>query len=138
MSEIKKILDQRQEEYGDPETNFERIGIIWSVILNGKEPIPSWKVALMMDAVKTVRLIRNPNHKDSWNDKLGYTEIGIKIVDDSRIIRCNQCGSQHMDYFKCETCRIISERTAERRDNENLKKAGKTMIIKGNGEIGIR
>lgn len=76
---LTSILTERQEQYGSAEQNFNDIGIIWGALLR-IEPIPAYQVALMMDALKTVRCFNNPEHKDSWVDKLGYTEHGYKIV----------------------------------------------------------
>lgn len=78
--ELKKILDNRQEEYGDALGNFEKIGKIWGALLE-IEPIAPHQVALMMDALKTVRLFNNPKHEDSWIDKQGYIAHGIDIVN---------------------------------------------------------
>jgi hypothetical protein len=33
-----------------------------------------------MDSLKTVRVFNNPQHLDSWLDKLGYTQHGIEIT----------------------------------------------------------
>jgi len=76
---VDNILEERQEEYGNAAQNFTDIGIIWGALLR-IEPIPNYQVALMMDALKTVRCFNNPTHKDSWFDKEGYTELGLEIV----------------------------------------------------------
>lgn len=75
---IEEILENRQDIYGDAEKNFAITGKIWGALL-GSEEIPSWKVALMLDAYKTVRCVANPAHEDSWQDKLGYTIHGLEI-----------------------------------------------------------
>ena len=80
MSEkLKKILDDRQKEYGDPLLNFTDIGIIWGTLLR-IEPIPAYQVALLMDSLKTVRCFNNPSHEDSWLDKEGYVRHGMEIA----------------------------------------------------------
>jgi hypothetical protein len=38
-------------------------------------------VALMMDWVKTSRLIETIGHEDSWVDKAGYTGLGAEFVE---------------------------------------------------------
>lgn len=80
MSKIENILATRQEQYGSAEDNFEKIGKVWGALLD-TDPIPAYQVALMMDALKTVRLFRNPDHEDSWLDKEGYTKLGQKITN---------------------------------------------------------
>lgn len=79
MSKVDKVLENRQEEYGDALENFEKIGKIWGALLE-IDPIQPWQVALMMDSLKTVRLFKNPNHEDSWLDKQGYIYHGHDIV----------------------------------------------------------
>jgi len=76
---IDKILAERQDQHGSANVNFETTGRIWGAML-GIADIPNWKVALMMDAFKSVRCIANPTIDDSWNDKLGYTKHGHDIV----------------------------------------------------------
>lgn len=79
MAKVDQVLKERQKEYGDAENNFEKIGAIWAIMLE-VEKIPAWKVALMMDAVKSVRVLANPQHFDSWLDKMGYVRHGINII----------------------------------------------------------
>jgi hypothetical protein len=38
-------------------------------------------VALMMDWVKTSRLVETIDHEDSWIDKAGYTGLGAEFVE---------------------------------------------------------
>lgn len=76
---VKEILEERQDQYGDADKNFSDIGIIWGTLLE-IGAIPPEKVALLMDSLKTIRCFRNPNHKDSWLDKLGYVEHGLNIA----------------------------------------------------------
>ena len=79
MPQIDAILAARESEYGDARENFEKIGKVWAALLEIEE-IPAYQVALMMDALKTVRLFRNPDHEDSWLDKEGYTKHGREIA----------------------------------------------------------
>lgn len=79
MPQIDAILAARKSEYGDARENFEKIGKVWAALLE-IEDIPAYQVALMMDALKTVRLFRNPDHEDSWLDKEGYTKHGREIA----------------------------------------------------------
>lgn len=70
---LREILEERQMNHGDFYSNFLVIGKIWGALL-GIEPIEPYKVGLMMDAFKTVRAFRNPEHEDNWLDKFGYIE----------------------------------------------------------------
>jgi len=76
---VDAILELRQKEYGDAHTNFSAIGRGWGAML-GIEDVEPHLVALMMDFVKTIRLVANPTHADSWADKQGYCEHGRIIV----------------------------------------------------------
>lgn len=79
MPEVNDVLNDRQDEYGDAHANFTKIGKIWGALLD-IDPIESYQVALMMDALKTVRVFRNAQHKDSWVDKQGYTHLAQEII----------------------------------------------------------
>ena len=76
---LEEVLEKRETEYGDALENFEKIGKIWAALLDIDE-IEPYQVALMMDALKTVRAFNNPQHDDSWIDKLGYIKHAIEII----------------------------------------------------------
>ena len=76
---INNILEERQSIYGDAHTNFAATGRMWGALLF-IDDIPAWKVALMLDAYKSVRCVANPAYEDSWNDKIGYTQHGTEIA----------------------------------------------------------
>ena len=76
---IKDLLKERGKMYGDAADNFTAIGRGWGAILNIQD-IPPHQVALMMDFLKTIRCSISPTHEDSWNDKLGYSELGKRIA----------------------------------------------------------
>jgi Domain of unknown function (DUF6378) len=63
----------RQEAYGSPLVNHQRIADLWSVIL-GKEVQPH-EVALCMVATKMARLMQTPDHEDSVLDIAGYAQV---------------------------------------------------------------
>jgi len=70
----------RDEVYGDPITNHERIAELWSAILG--IDITKEEVVLCMIAVKMSRLCRSPEHADSWVDIAGYAAIGGEMTDE--------------------------------------------------------
>ena len=84
-----KILDEakrltasdRQDVYGDPNENHQRIADLWSVYLE-TEISPS-QVALCLSLVKIARLIESPNHLDSYIDLAAYSAIAGEISDAS-------------------------------------------------------
>lgn len=77
---VEEILAERLEEYGDAETEFTAIGRVWAGFLKLEDDIPAYQVALMMDALKSVRLFYNPYKADSWIDKEGYTKHGKEMM----------------------------------------------------------
>jgi len=71
------ISGQRAIDYGDAKDNFDRIAAGWNIIIeNADGPITAKHVALMMDWVKTARLLETIDHVDSWVDKVGYSALG--------------------------------------------------------------
>lgn len=78
------INGDRAKDYGDAHTTHERIAIGWDVIISGAleshGTVTAAHVALMMDWLKTVRLLQTLEHPDSWIDKLGYSAIGGEIA----------------------------------------------------------
>ena len=71
------ISGQRAVDYGDAKDNFDRIAAGWNIIVeNANGPITAKHVALMMDWVKTARLLETIDHNDSWIDKVGYSALG--------------------------------------------------------------
>ena len=72
------ITASRDEMYGDPRTYHQRIADLWSVIL-GVE-VDADEVILCMIAVKMSRLIKTPEHEDSWVDIAGYAALGGEIT----------------------------------------------------------
>lgn len=78
------INGTRAEDYGDAHENHARIAEGWNLILKGALNSHGYltpaHVALMMDWVKTSRLIETIDHMDSWVDKAGYTALGAEFV----------------------------------------------------------
>jgi len=74
------VTGHRAKDYGDALENFDRIATGWNVIMNGALTshgyLTAQHVALMMDWVKTARLLNTLDHEDSWIDKCGYSAIG--------------------------------------------------------------
>lgn len=82
------INGDRAKDYGDAHLNHQRIADGWNVIATaafkkygGIQPA---HVALMMDWVKTSRLLETLEHEDSWVDKAAYSALGGEFTDDAR------------------------------------------------------
>jgi hypothetical protein len=50
--------------------------------MKANSPITAKHVALMMDWVKTCRLLETIDHQDSWVDKVGYSALGGSFEKD--------------------------------------------------------
>ena len=73
----------RDKEYGEAIINHARIAKGWDIIAKAAIKkdgfINPAHVVLMMDWVKTSRLLETIEHKDSWVDKAGYTALGAEF-----------------------------------------------------------
>jgi|TARA_R110002020_G_scaffold69337_4_gene180505 hypothetical protein len=76
------INGQRAKDYGDAYDNFSRIAVGWNVIIRESDGyITPQHVALMMDWLKTARLLNELTNEDSWIDKCGYSALGAEFSD---------------------------------------------------------
>jgi|TARA_R110002033_G_scaffold21865_1_gene53644 hypothetical protein len=84
-SALDKINGDRQDEYGDVLNSFTTISIGWDTIvksaLGTHGCITPMHVGLMMDWLKTSRLLVDINHRDSWVDKVGYAALSAEVAD---------------------------------------------------------
>ena len=78
------INGPRAKDYGDAYENHGRICEGWNIIVRAAMMDTGYltpaHVALMMDWVKTSRLLETIDHDDSWMDKAGYTALGAEFV----------------------------------------------------------
>ena len=74
------INGARAADYGDAFDNFGRIAAGWNAIIQEAMKthghVNEQHIALMMDWVKTARLLNDLNKDDSWIDKCGYSALG--------------------------------------------------------------
>ena len=78
------ISGPRAKDYGDARDNFDRIAAGWNIIIENLDgPVTAKHVALMMDWVKTARLLETIDHEDSWIDKCGYSALGGSFNKDA-------------------------------------------------------
>jgi len=84
------INGQRAKDYGDAFDNFERIAEGWNAIIreamNTNGYVTEQHVALMMDWLKTARLLNDLSKEDSWIDKCGYSALGAEFSEKRRDI----------------------------------------------------
>jgi len=79
------VHGDRAKDYGDAFDNHERIAEGWNIImreaLKTHGYLTAEHVALMMDWVKTSRLLHTLDHDDSWIDKCGYSALGAEFAE---------------------------------------------------------
>lgn len=67
------VYGPRQDAYGSPRVNQQRIADMWTVIFGRK--VTYQQVIQCMIAVKLCRLINSPDHRDSYTDIAGYAAV---------------------------------------------------------------
>jgi len=74
------VHGDRAKDYGDAKLNHQRIADGWNIIIlaaiKKHGEVKPAHVALMMDWVKTSRLLETLDHEDSWIDKAAYSSLG--------------------------------------------------------------
>jgi hypothetical protein len=75
------VCSDRNNDYGDPEDNFEDIAKLWTAYKNvpftrGNVPFTRTDVAVFMMLVKIARMKTSPALKDHWVDIAGYAACG--------------------------------------------------------------
>jgi len=84
------VNGQRAKDYGDAFENHTRIAEGWNIIARSAYKthfeITEQHVVLMMDWVKTARLLTTMDHDDSWVDKAGYSSLGGEFSEENRSV----------------------------------------------------
>jgi hypothetical protein len=73
LSHAADILAERSKTYGEPRQSMSAIAARWSITL-GHAVTPAQVVLCLMD-LKMARLQRDPSHRDSMVDLIGYATI---------------------------------------------------------------
>jgi hypothetical protein len=95
---IECVCGEREQDYGSPEDNFNRIATYWSAHL-GME-ITAEDVAVMMALLKIARIGTGTATDDSWVDLAGYAacggEIAAKEADRRKLAEATAKAAQKM------------------------------------------
>jgi hypothetical protein len=79
------INGDRAKDYGDAYSNHQRIADGWNIIIQAAYETTGYvtpmHVALMMDWLKTSRLLTTLDHPDSWVDKAAYSALGGEFAE---------------------------------------------------------
>lgn len=71
------VNGNREESYGSPEDNFQRIAAMWSSYLDA--PVTPTDVSVMMILLKAARIGSGQVTLDNWIDIAGYAACGGEI-----------------------------------------------------------
>lgn len=71
------VVGDREEDYGNPENNFARIGKFWSAYLG--VPVNAKDVAALLALMKIARIASGHAKSDNWVDLAGYAACGGEI-----------------------------------------------------------
>ena len=71
------VCGDREQDYGSPESNFERIAEFWSTYSG--YPFDAKDVAAMLALLKIARISSGHAKADNWVDLAGYAACGGEI-----------------------------------------------------------
>lgn len=89
------VCGQREQDYGSPENNFERIAALWNAYL-GAKTVDAVDVAMMLALLKVARIKTGRGTVDSFVDLAGYAACAGEIatqreIEPPNFIKENQC-----------------------------------------------
>lgn len=120
----KCVTGQREQDYGSPERNFERIAGLWNAYL-GAKTVDAVDVAMMLALLKVARSKTGKGTADSFVDLAGYAacageiatqeqkgkhETEIPIDNFVKENQCVMCGAVIPEGLQvCPTCSVIRQ-----------------------------
>ena len=75
------VCGDREQDYGSPEKNFERIAEFWSTYMG--YPVVAHDVAAMFALLKIARIATGHAKEDNWIDLAGYAACGGELEADN-------------------------------------------------------
>ena len=75
------VCGDREQDYGSPEKNFERIAEFWSTYMG--YPVVAHDVAAMLALLKIARIASGHAKEDNWIDLAGYAACGGELEADN-------------------------------------------------------
>ena len=76
-SALKCVCGDREQDYGSPEKNFERIAEFWTTYLG--HDLDARDVAAMLALLKIARIASGNAKDDNWIDLAGYAACGGEL-----------------------------------------------------------
>lgn len=71
------VCGDREQDYGRPEKNFEKIAEFWSTYMG--YPVVAHDVAAMLALLKIARIASGNAKEDNWIDLAGYAACGGEL-----------------------------------------------------------
>ena len=75
------VCGDREQDYGSPEKNFEKIAEFWSTYMG--YPVVAHDVAAMLALLKIARIATGHAKEDNWIDLAGYAACGGELEADN-------------------------------------------------------
>lgn len=75
-----KIIDERAQQYGAPDTCFEKIARIATAVTG--ETYNEYDIALVMHCVKLGRMLENRKYEDNYIDAINYLAFAGQFAGD--------------------------------------------------------
>ena len=75
---VRCVVGDREEDYGTPEQNIERIAMFWNAYFDSYR-ISAKDVAAMLALLKIARIASGHAKSDNWVDLAGYAACGGEI-----------------------------------------------------------
>lgn len=74
---VHDLIATRQQHYGDPRPNHERIAGLWSAYIG--RTLTAHDVAMMMVLLKVARAKVDAHHEDNYDDAAAYLDIARRV-----------------------------------------------------------
>jgi len=81
IKDASDLISDRGEDYGNAISNHKDIADLYNVLLRDKlhSNLSEIDVVTTIIAIKMARLMKSPNHLDSWRDIINYCGIAIAL-----------------------------------------------------------
>lgn len=92
---IKTITQDRQDQYGRPENNFQKIADMWNAYIHSYSgateqiELTPKDVAVMQILLKIARMSTGKEKRDNYVDICGYVAIAYELVAESGVKVCD-------------------------------------------------
>lgn len=82
LDEASEVVDGRENDHGEASETHRRIARLWTAYLDLPEgAIKGHDAAVMLSQLKDARIRENPENRESWVDKAGYSYCGWQCIE---------------------------------------------------------